>query len=76
MRLLVVHHTASPTLHTMFEAVMEGATNDGIEGVEVTARAALAATTVTGFCASFHCRPVVIVSMARAAPVVSLLPWR
>jgi multimeric flavodoxin WrbA len=46
LRLLVVHHTASPTLHTMFEAVMEGATNDAIEGVDVVARAALVATAV------------------------------
>src|SRR5207237_5108541 len=46
LRLLVVHHTASPTLHAMFEAVMDGATNDGIDGVEVVARAALAATPV------------------------------
>jgi multimeric flavodoxin WrbA len=46
MKLLVVHHTASPTMHTMFEAVMAGATNDAIEGVEVSAKAALAATAV------------------------------
>jgi multimeric flavodoxin WrbA len=44
LRLLVVHHTASPTLHTMFEAVMDGATNESIEGVDVVAKAALAAT--------------------------------
>ena len=31
-------------------------------------------TTSTGAWASFHCRPVVIVSTARNAPVVSLLP--
>ncbi len=46
MKLLVVHHTASPTLHTMFQAVMAGATNDAIEGVDVVAKAALAATAV------------------------------
>jgi multimeric flavodoxin WrbA len=46
LKLLVVHHTASPTLHTMFEAVMEGATNEAIEGVDVVAKAALAATAV------------------------------
>src|SRR3954469_24770234 len=33
-------------MHTMFEAVMDGATNDAIEGVDVSARAALAATAV------------------------------
>jgi multimeric flavodoxin WrbA len=46
LRLLVVHHTSSPTLHTMFEAVIEGARNDAIQGVEVVSRAALAATAV------------------------------
>jgi len=45
-RLLVVHHTSSPALHSMFSAVMEGATHDEIEGVEVLARAALEATAV------------------------------
>jgi flavorubredoxin len=44
--LLIVHHTASPTLHTMFESVMAGATDPSIEGVEVVARPALAATAV------------------------------
>ena len=45
-RLLIVHHTPSPALHSMFEAVMAGATTDEIEGVDVRARAALAATPV------------------------------
>ncbi|MFP3899917.1 MAG: flavodoxin family protein [Acidimicrobiia bacterium] len=45
-RLLIVHHTTSPTLHTLFEAVREGATDPQIEGVEVVARAALGATAV------------------------------
>jgi len=44
--LLIVHHTASPALHSMFDAVLSGATDDRIEGVEVVARAALAATAV------------------------------
>lgn len=44
--LLVVHHTASPTLHAMFDAVMAGATDSRIEGVDVVSRAALAATAV------------------------------
>ena len=43
-RLLLVHHTASPALHTMFEAAREGATDPQIEGVELVTRAALAAT--------------------------------
>jgi hypothetical protein len=45
-RLLVVHHTPSPALHTLFEAVMSGARQPSIEGVEVVARPALAATPV------------------------------
>jgi multimeric flavodoxin WrbA len=45
-RLLVVHHTASPSLHSMFEAVRSGATDDRIEGVDVVTKAALEATAV------------------------------
>lgn len=45
-QLLIVHHTPSPTLQAMFEAVLAGATNEEIEGVTVVRRAALAATTV------------------------------
>jgi multimeric flavodoxin WrbA len=44
--LLVVHHTTSPAMHAMFDAVMSGATDARIEGVTVVARAALAATAV------------------------------
>jgi multimeric flavodoxin WrbA len=44
--LLIVHHTPSPTLHAMFEAVVAGATDEQIEGVDVVRRAALAATAV------------------------------
>jgi multimeric flavodoxin WrbA len=44
--LLVVHHTASPSLHSMYEAVMSGATDEQIEDVEVVSRPALAATAV------------------------------
>ena len=40
-RLLVVHHTTSPHLQAMFEAVMSGATDEAIEGVTVLARPAL-----------------------------------
>ncbi|HET6952144.1 MAG TPA: flavodoxin [Acidimicrobiales bacterium] len=43
-RLLIVHHTPSPTLHTLFEAVRTGATDPQITGVEVVARPALVAT--------------------------------
>ena len=45
-RLLIVHHTPSPAVHTMFEAVRAGATTPEITGVEVVARPALAATPV------------------------------
>ena len=43
-RLLIVHHTPSPNLQAMFEAVLAGATTEEIEGVEVVRRPALAAT--------------------------------
>ncbi|MFC5751713.1 flavodoxin family protein [Actinomadura rugatobispora] len=45
-RLLIVHHTPSPTLQAMYEAVRAGATTDEIEGVEVVARPALTASAV------------------------------
>jgi multimeric flavodoxin WrbA len=45
-RLLIVHHTPSPAVHSLFEAVRSGATAPQIEGVEVVARPALAATAV------------------------------
>ena len=41
MRLLVVHHTPSPYMQAMFEAVISGATDPEIEGVEVVRRPAL-----------------------------------
>jgi len=43
-RLLVVHHTPSPALHTMLEAVRAGATAPEVPPVEVEVRAALSAT--------------------------------
>lgn len=43
-RLLVIHHTPSPHTQAMFEAVLSGATDPEIEGVEVVRRAALAVT--------------------------------
>ena len=42
-RLLIVHHTPSPALQEMFEAVVSGARTDEIEGVEVVIRPALTA---------------------------------
>jgi multimeric flavodoxin WrbA len=43
-RLLIVHHTPSPNVQAMFEAVLAGASAEEIEGVEVIRRPALAAT--------------------------------
>lgn len=43
-RLLIIHHTPSPSMHTMFESVRDGTRADGIERVDVVARAALAVT--------------------------------
>ncbi|MFE9745045.1 flavodoxin family protein [Saccharothrix saharensis] len=43
-RLLIVHHTPSPAMQELFEAVLEGATDPDVEGVEVVRRPALAAT--------------------------------
>ena len=42
--LLIVHHTPSPALQAMFEAVVAGASTDEIEGVEVAVRPALTAS--------------------------------
>ena len=42
-RLLIVHHTASPAMQEMFEAVVTGARHEDIEGVEVVIRPALTA---------------------------------
>ena len=44
--LLIVHHTPSPSLQAMLEAVLDGATDDRIEGVDVMSRPALAATAI------------------------------
>jgi hypothetical protein len=44
--LLVVHHTPSPAVHALFEAVVAGATDHRIHGVDVVARPALAATAI------------------------------
>jgi len=45
-RLLVVHHTPSPALHSMLTEARAGATNPEIVGVDVVVRAALHATAV------------------------------
>lgn len=44
--LLVVHHTTSPALQELLDAVLEGTKAEGIEGVEVRVRAALIASPV------------------------------
>jgi hypothetical protein len=46
VQLLVVHHTPSPSLQALLEAVVSGATDDAIEGVEVVVRPALVAADV------------------------------
>ncbi|MCP3015885.1 NAD(P)H-dependent oxidoreductase [Nocardiopsis dassonvillei] len=43
-RLLIVHHTVSPATRQLLDAVLEGARDDDVEGVEVRAEAALSAT--------------------------------
>lgn len=43
-RLLIVHHTVSPATRELLGAVLDGARDDDIEGVEVQAKAALSAT--------------------------------
>ncbi|MFE2756964.1 flavodoxin family protein [Actinosynnema sp. NPDC059335] len=43
-RLLIVHHTPSPALHELFEAVLEGANDPELADVEVVRRPALGAT--------------------------------
>jgi multimeric flavodoxin WrbA len=42
-RLLIVHHTTSPSMQAMLEAVLAGAGTDEIEGVQVEVRPALTA---------------------------------
>jgi multimeric flavodoxin WrbA len=44
--LLIVHHTPSPAVHAMFEAVHRGATDPSIDGVDVVVRPALTAGAV------------------------------
>jgi flavorubredoxin len=44
--LLVVHHTTSPALQALLEAVLEGTRAEGIEGVDVRVRPALTASPV------------------------------
>jgi len=44
-RLLIVHHSPTPTLRAICDAVLAGTRADGIVGVEVVARAALEAGT-------------------------------
>ena len=45
-RLLVVHHTTSPRLQALLEAVLSGARDEAIQDVTVLARPALAATAI------------------------------
>ena len=41
--LLIVHHTPSPAMHSLFEAVRSGATDPRITGIDVVVRPALTA---------------------------------
>jgi NAD(P)H-dependent FMN reductase len=43
-RLLIVHHSPTPTVRALTDAVVAGANDDEIEGVEVVVRAALEAS--------------------------------
>lgn len=43
-RLLIVHHSPTPTVRTLSDAVIGGARDDAIEGVEVVVREALEAS--------------------------------
>lgn len=43
-RVLLVHHTPSPALQELFEAVRDGAATDALDDVEVVVRPALSAT--------------------------------
>jgi len=45
-RLLLVHHTPSPAMRALLEAVVSGATTDEIDGVDVVLRPALTASPV------------------------------
>ena len=40
-RLLLVHHTPSPAMDSMYRAVLDGASDEALEGVEVVTGAAL-----------------------------------
>ncbi|WP_258904915.1 flavodoxin family protein [Actinokineospora sp. UTMC 2448] len=44
--LLIVHHTPSPAMQALFEAVVSGAADPELEGVTVVRKAALSATAV------------------------------
>ncbi len=44
--LMIVHHTPSPAMHTLFEAVRAGATDARITGLDVVTRPALVTTAV------------------------------
>ncbi len=46
MKLLIVHHTPSPHCQELFEAVVAGATDPEIEGVDVVRRPALTVSPV------------------------------
>jgi hypothetical protein len=53
-RLLVVHHTTSPRLQALLEAVLSGARDEAIQDVTVLARPALVATAIDVLGALLH----------------------
>ncbi len=68
-RVLVVHHTPSPSLHTMVGAVVDGAGTDDLDGVEVVTRPALRA----GAADALDCDGIVLVSPANLGSMAGAL---
>ena len=67
-RLLIVHHTSSPSMQAMLEAVLAGAGTDEIEGVDVLVRPALAATAVDVLGADGQFKKQTLTQRRRGAP--------
>jgi hypothetical protein len=78
-RLLVVHHTTSPRLQALLEAVLSGAGDEAIQDVTVLARPALVATAIDvlgadGYLLGTPANLGVHVGRAQALPRPDLLP--
>ena len=77
--LLIVHHTPSPHCQEMFEAVLAGATDPEIEGVEVVRRPALTVSPVEmleadGYLLGTPANLGYISAVPSSTPSTSLLP--